>query len=221
MTWFRKTFPDFWKALAKNNSTRWFDQNRKTYETEVKRPFEAFTREMIERIGAVDPEVRIAPKDAISRINRDTRFSNDKSPYNLHLSAAISKFGRANREYPGILFRLSHTGVEIFGGVYAPEPSTLAAIRALIAKNGMALTKAVTSKPFVQHFSQLRGEVMKRVPPDLQAAVAKDPRIGGKQFYYQAELPAGLVTSADLCDVLMTHWRAARPVNQFLQRAFP
>ncbi len=220
MTWLQKTFPDFFKALAKNNTTKWFDTNRKTYESEVKRPFEAFTREMIERIAAADPEVRIAAKDAISRINRDTRFSKDKSPYNLHLSAAISKFGRADREYPGILFRVSHTGVEVFGGVYAPEPPTLAAVRALIAKDGKALTKATSGKAFVQHFGELRGETMKRVPPDLQAAVAKDPRVGMKQFYYQAELPAKLVTSKELCDVLMEHWRAARPVNAFLQRAF-
>jgi uncharacterized protein (TIGR02453 family) len=220
MASFQKTFPDFFQALAKNNTTKWFDKNRKTYESEVKRPFEAFTREMLERIGAVDPEVRIAARDAISRINRDTRFSKDKSPYNLHLTAAISKFGRANREYPGILFRVSHTGVVVFGGLYAPATPTLAAVRALLVEDGKALTKATRKKAFVQHYGELRGEAMKRVPPELRAAVAKDPRVGLKRFYYRAELPAKLVTSKDLCDVLMEHWRAARPVNTFLQRAF-
>lgn len=220
MNCFRKTFPDFFKALAKNNTTKWFDANRKTYETEVKKPFEAFTAEMIRRIAAEDPEVGIAPKEAISRINRDTRFGADKSPYNLHLSAAISKFGRKNKEYPGVLFRLSHDGVAVFGGAYAPEPPTLALIRALIAKDGKAFAKAASGKAFVKHFGELRGDVMKRVPPDLLAAVAKEPRIAMKQFYYEAELPAALVTSGELCDVLMEHWRAGREVNAFLQRAF-
>ena len=220
MTFFQKSFPAFFKALAKNNTTAWFDDHRKTYETEVKNPFEAFTREMIARIGALDAEVKIAPKDAMSRINRDTRFSADKNPYNTHLSCSISKYGKASREYPGIHFKLSHAGIGVFGGAYAPEPPTLAKIRALIAKDGKALAKATASKPFVAHFGELRGESMKRVPPELQAAVAKDPRIAMKQLWYQADLPASLITSSELCDVLMAHWKAGRDVNVFLQRAF-
>ena len=220
MTFFQKTFPAFFKALAKNNTTAWFDDNRKKYEADVKKPFEAFTREMIARIAAVDPEVKIAPKDAMSRINRDTRFSADKSPYNTHLSCSISKYGKASREYPGIHFKLSHQGIGVFGGAYAPEPPTLAKMRALIANDGKAFAKLLTGKAFVGHYGELRGDVMKRVPPELQAAVAKEPRVAMKQMYYQAELPASLITSEELCDVLMEHWRAGRDVNRFLQRAF-
>ncbi len=220
MTWFQKAFLEFFKSLAKDNTTAWFDANRKTYESAVKKPFEAFTTEMIARIAAVDPEVTISSKDAISRINRDTRFSKDKSPYNTHLSAAISKFGRKNKEYPGIFFQLSHEGIGVFGGAYAPEPPTLAAMRDLIQKDGKALAKAVAKKAFVQHFGELRGEVMKRVPPELQAAVTKQPRVGMKQFFYEARLPAALITSPDLGDTLMAHWHAGRDVNTFLQRAF-
>jgi uncharacterized protein (TIGR02453 family) len=220
MTWFQKSYLDFFKALARNNNTEWFDANRKTYESAVKKPFEAFTAELIARIAAVDREVAIGPKDAISRINRDTRFSKDKSPYHTSMSASVSKFGRANKEYPGIVCKLSHEGVGVFGGAYAPEPPTLAAIRERIEKDGKAFTKASTGKAFVQHFGELRGETIKRVPPELQAAVVKEPRVAMKQFYYEAKLPAALVTSPELCDVLMAHWHAGREVNVFLQRAF-
>lgn len=158
MPHFSKAFVEFFRNLAKHNDTSWFEQNRKVYETEVKKPFEAFTKAMIARIAAVDAEVGIAPKDAISRINRDTRFGTDKRPYNTHLSAAISKFGKKNKEYPGILFRLSHKGVAVFGGCYAPEKETLAAVRTLIAKDGKAFQKAITGAGFRKLFGELQGE---------------------------------------------------------------
>ncbi len=220
MTFFAKSYVDFFKNLAKNNTTAWFDANRATYEAAVKAPFAAFTTAMIERIAALDDEVKITAKDAISRINRDTRFSKDKSPYNTHLSAAISKYGRKNKEYPGILFQVSHEGVGIFGGAYAPEPESLAKIRALIAKDGKGFVKAITGKAFVAHFGELQGEAIKRIPPELAAAAAKEPRILQKQFFYEAHLPAAAVTSQDLGDQLLAHWHAAREVNTFLQRAF-
>jgi uncharacterized protein (TIGR02453 family) len=217
---FAPSFAAFFRALAQNNDTTWFAANRKAYEQDVKRPFEAFATAMIARIAAVDPEVKIAAKDAISRINRDTRFGTDKRPYHTHLSAAISKHGKKDKEYPGVLFRLSHEGIAVFGGVYAPEPPTLAAVRALIAKDGKAFRKAITGKAFVAHFGALRGEALKRVPPDLQAAVKAEPLVANKQFFYEAQLPASLLTKPDLGDVLMAHWQASREVNVFLQRAF-
>ena len=220
MPHFSKAFVDFFKALAKHNDTAWFDENRKTYETEVKKPFEAFTLAMIQRIAAVDREVGIAPKDAISRINRDTRFGADKRPYNTHLSAAISKFGKQNKEYPGILFQLSHEGISVFGGCYAPEKETLAAVRALIAKDGKAFRKAIEGTRFAKLFGELRGEEMKRIPPEWQKAHATEPLIARKQFYYEAALPAALVLDDKLGDVLMQHFEAGREVNKFLQRAF-
>lgn len=220
MAHFQKAFVDFFANLARHNDTAWFDGNRKTYETEVKRPFEVFAQEMIRRIAAVDPEVGITSKDAISRINRDTRFGADKRPYHTHLSAAISKFGKKNKEYPGILFQLSHDGVLVFGGCYAPEKETLAAVRTLIAKDGKAFRRAIEGKPFRKLFGELRGEEMKRIGPEWSKAHAHEPLIAKKQFYYQATLPVALVLDAKLPDVLMQHFAAAREVNTFLQRAF-
>ena len=220
MAHFQRGFVDFFKNLAKHNDTKWFDVHRKSYENDVKKPFEAFTQAMIARIAAVDPEVAITSKDAVSRINRDTRFSTDKRPYNTHLSAAISKFGRKNKEYPGILFQLSHEGVEVFGGCYAPEKETLAAVRTLIAKDGRGFRKAIEGSAFRKRFGELRGEEMKRIPPEWQKAHAKEPLIARKQFYYQASLPAALVLDDELPDVLMQHFEAGREVNAFMQRAF-
>ena len=87
MPYFSPAFGSFFTGLSANNNKEWFDANRKTYEAEVKKPFAAFVEEMILRMSKHEPEIGIKPTDAISRINKDIRFSKDKTPYNTHVSA--------------------------------------------------------------------------------------------------------------------------------------
>jgi uncharacterized protein (TIGR02453 family) len=220
MAHFSPAFLKFFDELAKNNSTEWFNDNRKTYEKEVKKPFAAFVEEMIARISERDPEVQITPSDAIGRINKDIRFSKDKTPYNLHVSANISKYGRKNKAYPGFYFQLGHGGIEIFGGAYMVEKEELEAIRQLIATDHKALDKALKNKSFQEHFGELKGDKAKRLDPQFGALVDERPLIANKQFYYSATLPKKLITSDTLADELMQRYEAAAPVNSFLKKAF-
>jgi uncharacterized protein (TIGR02453 family) len=217
MAHFTKEFVDFFRQLEKNNSTEWFDQHRKDYETHVKKPFQAFTQEMIARISRHEP-LKIEPKDAISRINRDTRFSNDKRPYNEHLSANISAFGKKSKEYPGFYFQLSHKGIEIFGGAYMLEKDNLLRIRKMIASDTAGFRKQLADKKFKEKYGDLQGEKSKILPPELKDAAAKEPYVFNKQFYYTAKLDAKLVTSSELADKLMEHYEAGKGMNKFLQQ---
>ncbi|KAB2842673.1 MAG: TIGR02453 family protein, partial [Melioribacteraceae bacterium] len=81
MSHFSKELIKFLKDLSKNNNREWFTENKKRYENFVKEPFFNFIDELITRMNMDDPSIAIEPKDAIFRIHRDVRFSNDKSPY--------------------------------------------------------------------------------------------------------------------------------------------
>ena len=94
---------DFLKELSKNNNREWFHANKKRYEADLKKPFEAFIGQLIESFNRIDPSIEIQPKEAIFRIYRDTRFSKDKTPYKTHVGAIISKYGRKGKEYPDII----------------------------------------------------------------------------------------------------------------------
>jgi len=106
---FTETYIQFFQDLANNNVREWFHANKKTYETAVKKPFYKFVEQLIEEIRLVNPDILITPKDAIFRINRDIRFSKDKSPYKLNMSAAISKYGKKGNTCPGLY---NDTGAE-------------------------------------------------------------------------------------------------------------
>ena len=84
MGYFSPDYLDFFIELAANNHKDWFDLNRKRYEASVKKPFAQFTQALIDRIAVTNPSFQhVLAKDCIFRINRDIRFSADKTPYKL------------------------------------------------------------------------------------------------------------------------------------------
>lgn len=219
MSYFNQTFLNFFKELSNNNSTKWFNENRKTYESEVKKPFADFVELMISRIQKYEPEVQIKPSEAISRINKDIRFSKDKTPYNTHVSANISVYGKKDKSYPGFYFQLSPDGISIFGGAYMVENITLQNIRNYISNRPDEFSKLYNEKMFTEKFGKIQGEQNKRIPPEFQEIVKKEPLIANKQFYYSAELKPDLICLDDLPDKLMEYYIAGKKVNDFLKLA--
>ena len=219
MAWFTNDFNQFFKDLAKNNDKDWFDMNRKRYEASVKKPFEIFVAEAIVRIARHDKTIRIEPKEAIFRINRDIRFSRDKTPYKLNTSAIISPAGRKDHAEPGIYFELGPESVKFYGGAYMPEKEPLHGIRTAIMRDPKGFRKAIGSKVFTTLFGTVQGEANKVLPAEFKEAAKKEPLIANKQFYVAAELPAKLVADPKLMDVLMEHYLAMRPFNTWLTAA--
>lgn len=219
MSFFTDDFCGYFKDLAKHNNRDWFQENKKRYETSVKAPFEAFVTEMLARISAADPRVQITAKDAILRINRDIRFSKDKTPYNLHRTAFLSAGGRKNKEIPGFFLRLSPETVGVMAGTYQPNKESLQKIRYFITKNYHQVSNIIDNKGFIDKYGSIKGEQNKRLPKEFQSAVTAYPLVANKQFYLMAELSPDWITREDFVDHLMTYYHAARPFNDFFQNA--
>ncbi len=219
MQYFTNDFIDFFKELASNNHKDWFHANKKRYESSVKKPFEAFIGVMIREIQKQDTALQIAPKDCILRINKDIRFSKDKSPYNLHYTAFISKTGREDKSIPGFFLRFSPEMVGIMGGCFGPSKEQLHNIRTKLSKNPKAFKKLIEDKDFVQKFGDIRGDTMKRIPKEWKEACEKEPLIANKQFYFVAEESSNLITSETLIDELMKYWKTMQPINEYVTKA--
>src|SRR5262249_48339909 len=71
----------FFRSLSRNNNKTWFEANRSVYDTEVRAPLKALVEELDVRLAGIAPEIIGDPKRSLFRINRDIRFSKDKSPY--------------------------------------------------------------------------------------------------------------------------------------------
>lgn len=84
----------FLQHLAKHNNKEWFNENRVKYDA-ARADFIAFTTQILSGFSKVEPDLLpLHSKDCIFRINRDVRFSTNKSPYKTNMGAAFSKGGK-------------------------------------------------------------------------------------------------------------------------------
>jgi len=171
---------------------------------------------LIAAIQKEDPSLSISPKDCILRINRDLRFSKDKTPYNLHYSAVVSNGGRKDKSVPGLFLRFTPDEVGIMGGAYVLDKDQLFNLRSDIKKNPTTLKALIQEESFKAKFGTIQGEESKRMPVEFQEASEKNPLLLKKQFYFVSRREPALITSDHLLDELMDYWRAARPLNEYL-----
>jgi uncharacterized protein (TIGR02453 family) len=219
MKYFNPPFSKFFKDLAKNNNCEWFNENRKVYEKEVKIPFTRLVTDLADEIRKSEPGVPGKASEMMMRINRDIRFSKDKAPYNLHMSALISEGGKKDKTIPGIFIQLSPEGLTFYSGAYFLESAQLLKVRTKIASNLKGFKSAYSSKPFVEAFAEILGEKSSRIPSELKAAAEKEPLIYNKNFYFHTSRPESILTSDSLFKEIMHLHKAGFKVNEFLKQA--
>jgi uncharacterized protein (DUF2461 family) len=101
-------------------------------------------------------------------------------------------------------------------GVYMVDRDDLHRIRTHISNNLEEFGKILEDPHFKDRFGAIKGDAHKRIPKEFQEAHQVQPLIANKAFYYMAELDPKVVTSEDLPEVLMDHYRAAQRMNGFL-----
>lgn len=218
MKYFTTSFISFFEDLANNNQKEWFHAHKKRYESDVKKPFEAFISDLISAIQKEDPSLNIQTKDCVLRINRDLRFSQDKTPYNLHYSAVVSNGGRKDKSVPGLFLRFTPEEVGIMGGAYVLDKDQLHSIRTEIMNNPNQFNSLTQESAFVRKYKEVVGEVSKRIPKEFQESAQNNSWLSYKQFYFMAKKDSSFVTSENLLPDLIGYWRAARPLNNYLNQ---
>lgn len=219
MHYFDPDYLEFFKELAANNHKEWFDANRKRYETVVREPFKNFVSDLILEMAKRETELNIEAKDAIFRINRDIRFSKDKTPYKLNNSAIISKEGRKDKNYPGIYVEFGPEKLAFYGGIYMPDTKLTHKIRTFFMAHAQEFEDLLNEGNFKKTFGQIHGDQNKRVPKEFREAAEKQPLLMNKQWYYFAHLPPETIIQDDLLQRIMELNRKSAPMKHFLIRA--
>ena len=153
----------FLRELDANNSLEWMHSNKATH-LAAKAEFAAFVQELIEGIAPFDPAVAgLRAEDLIFRLNRDTRFSKDKSPYRTAFRAHISPAGRTPIP-AGYYLYLSPGESFLGGGVFAAQlPGATAMVRDYLADHVSEFQRIVDAPDFSSRFT-IEGDKLKRVP---------------------------------------------------------
>jgi uncharacterized protein (TIGR02453 family) len=223
MAFFEQDFIDFFIELAPNNHKDWFDLNRKRYEQVVKKPFVNFVSHLISRITVTDKRFEdLEPKDCIFRINKDIRFSKDKSPYKLMVSAVIAPNGKKSKAVNGVYFELTPEHVRAYGGIYEIDKEDLLSLREGIAANPEDFKALYNDKKFKSTFGEIRGAKNKILPKELKPLADIEPLLFNKQFYYFAEFPVEKILDPKLDDLILDCFEVGKPMeayfNKFINR---
>lgn len=211
--------PAFLLDLAMNNDTGWFKAHRGEYEEYILKPSRAFVAALGERLSPVVPGIIADPaiNRSLFRINRDTRFSRDKSPYKTHLSMWFWEGTGPRMECSGFYFHLEPDRLMLAAGIHRFRTPVLGAYREAVVhpRRGESLTQAVSlveSRGFT-----VGGESYKRMPRgyDPGHKNARFLLFDGLYAFEEMELPREFLT-ADFVDFCAERFILMEPVHQWL-----
>jgi uncharacterized protein (TIGR02453 family) len=207
----------FLTDLKRNNTREWVAANRDRYVRSVETPMLEFITQVGERLPAVSPAFRAVARrmgGSLYRLQRDTRFSPDKSPYKTWVAAIFRhRSARGGHGLPAFYLHLDPAHSFGGGGSYRPDQPTLTRIRRFIVEHEKEW-RAVreTAAP-------IQGERLLRVPAGFPRThpLAEDLKL--KDFYTGVTFTGDDVVARDFLDRYMRAIAEAAPVARFLTRA--
>lgn len=170
--------------LSKNNNREWFHDYKQEY-AEAKEEFTHFTQQLINDMSGFENLGDLKAKDCIYRIQRDVRFSPNKTPYNTHFSAMIAPQGRRIGLAP-YYFRLKPDGESLLaGGVWEGKAAMINTIQEEMNYNMDAFKTILETQSFLHYFGSMQGDQLKRPPRGYAADHPDIDLLRHKQFLVQ------------------------------------
>ena len=212
---------EFLAGLASDNSKRYFDAHRATYEEALLEPARDFVTALGDELKRrVSPGIHADPRvnGSIFRINRDTRFSKDKTPYKTHLDLFFWEGVGRSRECPGFFFRLGPDVLLLGAGMHRFDARRLEAYREAVAADGpgRALESAVAGVTRGGSV-QIGGKSFKRVPQGFDPAHQRAELLKHDGLYVWTEAPPSkLVHEAGLVAWCAERSEPLAPVHRWL-----
>ncbi len=212
----------FLKNLKKNNAKEWFDANRKSYEA-ARTDFIHLIDEVLQIHSKKDEDLASqSAKETVFRINRDIRFSKDKTPYKTHLAAGFGRGGKKSN-YAGYYLHIEPgNNSMIGGGLWMPEADAVKKIRQEIDYSFDEFSNIIHKKSFETIYGDLYKdkEVMLSRPPkgyDENNKAIEYLKL--KSFIATKPLKDEELTDKNVAKTITDSLAALQPFLQFLNRA--
>lgn len=217
----------FYRELAANNTREWFDANKDRYESSVLGPAQDFVLALGRRLAVLMPEItfdahRRNGVGSIFRIQKDVRFSRDKSPYKTNLGMLFwVDQGRSKRLCPHFYVGVYPEGGLVHAGLRGMPSSLLRRYREAVAapKEGEALRSILDT--FVEDPGLRVGpESLKRVPRGYDPDHPRASLLRHDGVFVETEyLDPELVTSPDFVETCFQVCRKTTSLVRWLAGA--
>lgn len=214
------SIPAFLKALSRNNNKAWFDANRQQYEN-AKSGFHDFISGIIVGFGKFDKSLAsLDAKHCMFRINRDVRFSKDKRPYKTNMAGYFNKDGKKGAG-AGYYLHIEPGASFIAGGIWMPEPATLAGIRQELDYNLKEFNKILANPGFKKYFPKGldTSNMLQRPPKGYDTDNPAIHLIKLKSFTVSKSFTDKEIAGEHIEKEILNVFRAMKPMVDFLNRS--
>lgn len=214
-----ETILKYLSDLEANNEREWYHENKAQYKA-ANQEFEDLIQSLIFEIGKTDSSIlHNIPKELTFKLVRDTRFSNDKTPYNPAFRAHISSNGKM--PIPVGYFLVIKPGNRSFlgGGLFADifkDATTM--IRNYIVEHGDEWQQIITDTFFTKYFS-VKGEALKNVPRGYDSQHPQSEYLKNKSWYLEYSVTDEQILDEEFISFATEIFVAMQPFNDFLNRA--
>jgi uncharacterized protein (TIGR02453 family) len=216
-----KTSLTFLSDLKKNNNRDWFIANKPRYE-KYKKDYNDLAAQFIKEMAPLDSSLKhLEVKNCTFRVNRDIRFSNNKTPYKTNLAIWMSA-GQKNTNLAGYYIHIEPGASFIAGGVYWPDAADLKKIRKEIAFFHDDLEKIVSEKNFKREFGELdrsESNSLKTSPKGYEKDHPAIEFLKLKCFTVTQKIDDSLLEDPEFVKKISKKLIAIKPLIEFLNRA--
>lgn len=211
----------FLDDLKANNNRDWFLENNKRYET-FKMDYQQLVADLLNVMKPLDASLEMLEvKNCTFRINRDIRFSKDKTPYKSHLGIWLSS-GAKGQNRSGYYIHLERGFSFIAGGLYSPEAEDLKKMRKEIAFFHDDLQAILDDKNFKKKFKDFdRNEknTLKNPPRGYEKEHPAIELLKLKSFESSQKIDISEATKKDFVAAISKKLIVLKPLNDFINRA--
>ncbi len=209
----------FLRQVAAHNDRDWFHAHQPEYKA-ARASFEAYVQEMILRISSFDSSVAYqSPKTSIYRFARDTRFSEDKSPYKRHFGAFVCSHGRKSYR-GGYYLHLEPGNSMVAGGSWCPPAPLLKHIREAIVDDIDGFRNIVESPAFKALYPVVGEDLLKTLPKGFPKDFAFPEYLRPRLYTVWHPIPDDLVSLPDSQERIEEMFHVMYPFNRFLNEVF-
>ena len=211
----------FLNDLAENNDRDWFKAHQDLYEQYVREPALEFINDFADPLKKISPHFAVDSRTvggSLFRIQRDTRFSKDKTPYKLNTGMQFRHIAGKDADAPGFYVNLQPGECFVGVGLWRPETKVAYAIREAIAEDPARWKRASRGKRFTDVL-EVGGESLKRPPRgfDEDHPLIDDLKL--KDFIASKRITQKLVTSDRFMDDFADTCKRSAPFMKFLCEA--
>ena len=204
----------FLRDLKRNNRREWFTANKERYVAELRDPLLAFIAAFAPRLAELSKHLVADPSPSggsMFRIYRDTRFSQDKSPYKTAAGLWFTHAEGRESPAPGFYLHVAPGDVFMAAGIWRAEPDALKQVRDAIA-GAPARWKRARGKLD-------DGERLSRPPRGYDAEHPCIEDLKRKQFTVSHAFSEAEAAKAGFVDRYAAACRGAVPLMRFLTEA--